>query len=128
MDEKKPDSVTDTRLQVTDYSTPEEQSGYIPEDLLENDGSFEKDQGRVYRVAWTVTGAFVSRGLSAERFHEIIDLGEQGCEVRTWENQSGIVARLVKLTVKDVLQAKFEQYCRELKMEAERRVADSKPK
>ncbi|KAL8826716.1 MAG: hypothetical protein Q9191_003624 [Dirinaria sp. TL-2023a] len=128
MDQKKPDSVSDTKLRVTDYSTPDQQSGYVPEDLLENDGSFHKDQGQVYRVTWTVEGAFLTLGLSAQRFHEIIVLGEQECELRTWECYGGILARVVKFMYKDVLQAHFERYCQELKMEAEKRVADSKPK
>ena len=127
MDAKKPHSVSDTKLRVTDYSTPEEQSDYVSKDLLENDGSFEKDQGRVYRVAWTLEGEYVTKGLRTERYHEIIDLGDQECEVRTWECQGGLLAKVVKSMYKDVLEAKFQQWCQELKTEAERRVADSKP-
>ena len=127
MDAKKPDSVSDTKLRVTDYSTPDEQSDYVSKDLLEDDGSFEKDQGRVYRVAWTLEGDYVTKGLRSERFHEIIDLGDHECEVRTWECQGGLLAKVVKSMYKDVLEAKFQQWCQELKTEAERRVADPKP-
>lgn len=127
MDAKKPDSVSDTKLRVTDYSTPDEQSDYVSKDLLEDDGSFERDQGRVYRVAWTLEGDYVTKGLRSERFHEIIDLGDHECEVRTWECQGGLLAKVVKSMYKDVLEAKFQQWCQELKTEAERRVADPKP-
>lgn len=128
MNDKKPDSVSDAQLRMTEYSTPEDRSAYVPKDLMENDGSFETDQGQVYRAAWTTEGGLVARGLSTERFHEIIALGEQECEVRTWECMGGILARAVKWMYEDVLQAKFEKYCQDLKMEAERRAADSKPK
>lgn len=126
MDPKKPDSVTDTKLRVTDISTPEEPSTYVGKEVLESDGSFERDLGKVYRVSWTTEGGFVARGLRSERFHEVLDLGEEGCEVRTWECQGGMLARVVKSLYKNTLQAKFGEWCQELKTEAERRVADGK--
>ena len=125
MDASKPNSITDTRLRVTDVSTPQEQSGYVSGEILE-DGIFTKDQGRVYRIAWTGEGKFVTRGLKSERWHEVIELGEEECEVRTWECQGGMLARAVKYYYKDVLQQKFEGWCLELKREAEKRVAESK--
>ena len=126
MDAKKPKSFTDTRLRVTDLSTPENPSRYVSAEVLEHDSSFEKNMRRVYRVAWTTEGGFSARGLRSERFHEVIDLGEEGCEVRTWECQGGMLARLVKSLYKDTLQAKFEIWCQELKAEAERQVAEPK--
>ena len=124
MDASKPNSVTDTKLRVTDVSTPREQSGYIPKEILDNDGTFEKDQGKVYRVAWTGEGKFVAMGLKSERWHEIVELGENECEVRTWECQGGFLARAVKFQYKDVLQRKFGEWCQELKREAEQRVRE----
>lgn len=124
MDASKPGSVTDTKLRVTDFSTPLEQSTYVPREISENDGSFERDQGRVYRIAWTGEGKFMARGLKSERWHEIVELGENECQVKTWECQGGMLARAVKYYYKDVLQRKFEEWCQELKMEAERRVGE----
>ncbi len=124
MDASKPNSVTDTKLRVTDMSTPPEQSTYVPKEILENDGSFERHQGRVYRVAWTGEGKFMTRGLKSERWHEIVELGENECRVKTWECQGGMLARAVKYYYKDVLQRKFEEWCQELKTEAERRVRE----
>ena len=124
MDAAKPDSVTDTQLRVTDISTPEKPSTYIPQDVLESDETYSSDLGMVYRIAWTTEGSFVAKGLRTERFHEIIPLqgGEEGCEVRTWECQGGILARAVKYYYKDVLKRKFADWCEDLKGEAERRV------
>ena len=106
---------------MTDFSTPEAQSGYIPADILKGDGTYEADLGKVYRVAWTTEGGFVARGLRSERFHEIIVLGEGQCEVRTWECQGGVLARAVKYYYKDTLKKKFAKWCEDLKREAEKR-------
>ena len=116
MDASKPSKTTPTQLRVTDVSTPEAQSTYISTDVLEHDGSFAADLGKVHRIAWTVEGGFVARGLKTERFHEIIDLGEgKGCEVRTWECQGGVLARAVKYYYKNVLPAKFVEWCADCK-------------
>ena len=123
MNPAKPDSVTDTQLRVTDISTPERPSTYIPRDVLESDEAYSSDLGKVYRIAWTTEGNFVAKGLRTERFHEIIPLQDgNGCEVRTWECQGGILARAVKFYYKDVLKRKFAEWCEDLKGEAERRV------
>jgi uncharacterized protein YndB with AHSA1/START domain len=125
MDSAKPDKVTDTQLRVTDISTPEEPSQYIPQDVLDSEEAYASDLGKVYRIAWTTEGTFVARGLRTERFHEIIPLGDGGeCEVRTWECQGGILARAVKFYYKDVLIRKFGEWCEDLKMEAERRLGE----
>lgn len=122
MDESKPSKVTDTRLRVTDISTPEGPSDYIKQGKQdEEEKTYTLDFSKVYRISWTTEGGFVARGLRSERFHEIIDLGEgNGCEVRTWENQGGVLARAVKFYYKDVLMKKFQGWCEELKIEAER--------
>ena len=125
MDASKPQSVTDTRLRVTDVSRPEAQSGYVPKEVLEGGGTFEGDLARVYRVAWTAEGSFMSKWLKSERWHEIREISERECEVRTWECQGGMLARVVKYMFKDVLQRKFENWCGELKREAERRFSES---
>ena len=127
MDSAKPSKVTDTQLRVTDVSTPKELSGYVPEDVLRGDGTFEGERGRVWRMAWTTEGGFVARGLRTERFHEIIVLGEgEECEVRTWECQGGILARAVKFYYKDVLMGKFGEWLGDLKREAERRAREGR--
>lgn len=124
MDPNKPNKVTPTQLRITDVSTPEDKSGYVSQEVLSEDGSFEANLARVHRIAWTTEGGFVARGLRSERFHEIIALEEgQACEVRTWECQGGILARAVKHYYKDILQTKFADWCADLRVEAERRNA-----
>lgn len=121
MDSSKPSKITDTQLRVTDISTPEKPSDYVfRAKQSAEDTSFTRDLAKVYRISWTTEGGFVSRGLRSERFHEIIDLGEHSCEVRTWECQGGILARAVKFYYKDILMTKFQQWCDELKVEAEK--------
>ena len=121
MNSSKPSKITDIQGRVTDISTPERPSDYVfRENLSAEDTSFTRDLTKVYRISWTAEGGFASRGLKAERFHEIIDLGDDTCEVRTWESQSGLLARAVKYFYKDVLMAKFQQCCDELKAEAEK--------
>ena len=122
MNSKKPKDMTPTQLRVTDISTPQEKSCYLDQATLRNDGSYAADLDNVYRIAWTTEGGFVARGLRSERFHDIISLGNgNGCEVRTWENQGGVLARAVKYYYKDVLKTKFNEWCADLKREAENR-------
>ena len=124
MDAKKPDSVTPTQCRVTDISTPERTSGYVPKEVLEGDGSYEKDQGRVYRISWTTEGGFVARGLKSERISEVIDLGNGKVKYRTWECQGGVLARVVKWKFEKVLGEKFELWSEDLKKEAEKQAAE----
>jgi Polyketide cyclase / dehydrase and lipid transport len=125
MDNAKPGKVTDTQLRVTDISTPEAPSGYIPQDVLDGEEAYSSDLGKIYRIAWTTEGSFVARGLKTERFHEIIPLGDgRECEVRTWECQGGILARAVKFYFKDVLKRKFAEWCEDLKRESERSLGE----
>lgn len=128
MDSSKPSKITDTRLRVTDISTPTEPSNYINRgDTADEEKTYTMDLTKVYRISWTTEGGFVARGLKSERFNEVIDLGEgNGCEVRTWENQGGVLARAVKYYYKDVLMEKFQGWCTELKAEAEKRTMDRK--
>lgn len=128
MDANKPAKVTDTQCRITDISTPEATSRYLSQEMLrEGQGTFEMDLGRVWRISWTTEGSFVARGLRTERFTEIVELGEgKGCEVRTWECQGGILARMVKYYYKSVLERKFEDWCADLKREAERREREAR--
>ncbi len=123
MDSSKPSKTTDTSLRVTDLSTPEKQSDYVLDALLE-DPSFTSDLDRVYRIAWTTEGGFVARGLRSERFHEIIVLGEEECEVRTWECLGGVLARTVKWFYGELLMEKFGVWVGDLKGECERKVRE----
>ncbi|KAG6991130.1 hypothetical protein G7Y79_00056g090110 [Physcia stellaris] len=123
MDSSKPSKVTDIRARVTDVSTPEEPSDYVHQTLADRqdeEKTYTLDLRKVYRISWTTEGGFIARGLKCERFHEIIDLGEEGCEVRTWENQGGLLAYAVNYLYKDLFMRKFPEWCTELKVEAER--------
>ena len=116
LDQKKPDKESPTKLRITDISTPDEQSDYVPRDVLEDPQSgYESNLGKVYRVAWKGEGGYQARGLRTERFHEVIVLGENECEVRTWELMGGLIARTVKWMYGKTLQERFGDWCRELK-------------
>jgi len=120
MDTNKPNKETPTQLRVSDVSTPEEPSTYLEEHGIQDDPSFTADSGKVYRISWKSEGGFVSRGLRTERFHEIIVLGEEECEVRTWEIMGGILAYTVKWMFKETLMKWFGVWCEDLKKEAEK--------
>lgn len=120
MDSSKPNKEQPTQLLVTDVSTPEKPSSYIPQDILANDGTYVEDLRSVYRISWKSEGGFVSRGLQTERFHEIIITGDDSCEVRTWEIMGGLLARTVKWFYAKTLMDKFELWCQELKKHSER--------
>lgn len=119
MDSNKPTKATDTSLIITDISTPAHPSSYIPISVLESDQTYTADLSTVYRISWRVEGSFVSRGLRTERFHEVITLGENECEVRTWENQGGLLARTVRWLYKQTLDEKFLLWCTDLKKHCE---------
>ena len=122
MDPSKPNNKTDTQLRVTDISTPATPSSYLSEDNLEQDGSFEPDLSKVWRIAWTTCGSFVARGLRTERFSEVIELeGGERCLYRTWECQGGVLARTVKWLYEKKLGERFDDWCRDLKKECEKR-------
>lgn len=58
--------------------------------------------------------------LVSERFSEVIDFGNLTSGYRSWENQGGPYASVVKETFQATLQMKFEDTARELKGESER--------
>jgi hypothetical protein len=91
MNSSKPQSENAAQLQVSDLSTPTSPSTYVPAEMLVSDGSYTADLSKIYRISWKDQGGLMSKGLKAERFHEVIALGENECEVRTWENQSGVL-------------------------------------
>jgi len=122
MDSSKPNQVTDVQLRVTDTSTPQQLSDYIPQNILQEDGSFTADLTKVYRISWKSEGSFISRGLKTERFHEIVAVGDNECEVRTWENQGGLLAHTVKWLYKSTLMKKFQEWCDDLKKISESKV------
>ena len=126
MSPSSPKKLTDTPLRVTDVSTPERQSEYIPEEVRREDGSYTEDLGAVYRVSWKGDGGFFARGLQTERFTEVIVRSEGECEVRTWEVMGGVLARTVKWMYKDTLSKRFEEWCADLKSEGEKRARDGR--
>jgi hypothetical protein len=125
MDPSKPHKETPTYLRVTDISTPESPSSYIPQDVLDHDASYTSDLSMVYRISWKGDGGFFSRGLRTERFHEVIIIGEKECEVRTWESMGGPLARTVKWMYKGTLEKRFREWCEDLKTFAERKAQAS---
>ncbi|KIW03770.1 uncharacterized protein PV09_05074 [Verruconis gallopava] len=118
MDTSKPSKDTPTQLRITDLSTPEApKSDYLGE--LLQDPTFTSDLSKVYRIAWKGEGSFLAIGLQTERFHEVIVLNENECEVRTWEVMSGPVAYTVKWMFKKNLEEKFKLWVSDLKKRAE---------
>lgn len=115
MDPAHPTSVNDAMLVVSDMSTPNAQSDYVPKEVLDSENWFTPDLSSVYRISWKSGGGLISYGLQAERFHEVIERGEGACEVRTWECQSGPLAYVVKAMLKKKLDARFGDWCRDLK-------------
>ena len=124
MNPAKPDKTNPTKLRVNDISTPEKQSDYVPEELLQ-DGSFTSDLNKIYRISWTSEGGFP--GLITERFHEIIITSGESCECRTWEVMGGMLARTVKWMFDKTLQDRFADWCRDLKGQAEKVYQESGP-
>jgi hypothetical protein len=119
MDVKKPNKVQPTQLVVTDISTPQQPSDYIPADTLSSDPSYTSDLKTLYRISWKSEGGFVSRGLRTERFHEIIVKGKDECQVRTWEVMGGPLASMVKWLYQTTLRKFFIEWCEELKKTSE---------
>ena len=124
MDSNKPTKETPTQLKVNDVSTPQNPSEYISAEALKDPG-YTADLSKVYRISWSCEGGFVSRGLKTERFHEIIVLGENECEVRTWENQGGMLASTVRWFYKKTLDEKFKLWCDDLKKYSEQKASET---
>lgn len=120
MDAAKPQSTTATELMVSDISTPEQPTNYISGELLSEEHGFTSDPSKIYRVSWKSEGGFVSMGLRTERFHEVIPLGENECEVRTWEVMGGPLAYTVKWLFSKTLSQKFLLWCNDLKKQSEK--------
>lgn len=120
MDSSKPNKVNDTALQVSDISTPDHPSSYIPSATLEQDETYTSDLSKIYRIAWKSAPGLITLGVRTERFHEIIVLGENECEVRTWENMAGPLAYVVKWMYQKTLDAKFQDWCDDLKKYCEK--------
>ena len=94
-------------------------NSYIDQKTLEEDPGYFSDLSKLYRISWTTEGLFVKLGVRSERFHEILVLGENECEVRTWECQAGMAARAVKWMFKDTLARGFQSWCDGLKKQSE---------
>jgi hypothetical protein len=120
MDTNKPNKEIPTQLRVIDVSTPEEPSKYLEEHGMQDDPSFTADLGKVYRISWKTEGGFLWRGLRTERFHEIVVLGAEECEVRTWELMGGILAHTVKWIYQEALKKWYGVWCEQLKKESEK--------
>ncbi|KAF2663613.1 hypothetical protein BT63DRAFT_429899 [Microthyrium microscopicum] len=122
MDSSKPNSPFEVHLIVSDISTPESPSDYVPIETLQNDGTFTSDLSTVYRIAWKRRPGsdWMGNMLSCERFHEVIVTGEQECLIRTWENQGAALAYMVKWTMNRKLQGLFQGWCDDLKNESEK--------
>lgn len=114
MDASKPNSVTNSNLVVTTLEQPS---------LAPTTTSGQGHQEQVYRVAWAIDNpssgfagvALPGWVLRSERVHEIRDLGEGGCEIKTWECMAGSGAYLVKRLHGQRLQKGFENWVLELK-------------
>ncbi|KAI8938346.1 hypothetical protein NX059_005997 [Plenodomus lindquistii] len=119
MNADKPNDVTHTPLKVVDISTPSSPTSYLTPEQLE-DPSFTSDLSKVYRVSWTGNGGTYALGMKLERFHEVIVMGENECEVRTWEIMSGVLSRVVKLLYEDTLKDKVGVWCEDLKKYCEK--------
>jgi hypothetical protein len=126
MDSARPGKRHATQLRVTDVSTPTLPSYYVPCHALDADPSYTTFLNCVYRICWASEGGLVSRGLKTERFHEVIVIDDRSCEVRTWENHGGLLARTVKWMYQDTLRAKFQEWCDDLKKYAEEKYSESK--
>lgn len=123
MDANKPDNITITKLKVADISTPDAPSSYLSPELLE-DPTFTADLSKVYRVSWTDNGGMYGFAPKLERFHEVIVLNENECEVRSWEIMTGMTARMVKLLMAETLKEKFTLWCEDLKKYCEKKSAE----
>ncbi|GAB7364686.1 hypothetical protein MBLNU230_g5487t1 [Neophaeotheca triangularis] len=122
MKPSKPDAYTPTTLRVSSIMTPDrsDPGDYVTRETVDADSTY--DARASYRISWRERGdEMMSRGLQAERFHEIIPTGEESCEVRTWECQSGVLAHAVKWMYGKFLEGRLQLWVMDLKKEAERR-------
>jgi hypothetical protein len=120
MNADKPDQKNRSQLKVSDMCTPSALTSYLSPDLLE-DPTFTADLSKVYRVSWTGNGGMYGLAPKLERFHEVIVISEEECEVRSWELMSGMLSRVVKLVYEDTLKAKVALWCEDLKRYCEKK-------
>ncbi|EOA88669.1 hypothetical protein ACJQWK_01622 [Exserohilum turcicum] len=123
MDANKPTSINRTQLKVVDVSTPDAPTSYLSPELLA-DATFTADASKVYRVSWVGNGGMYGFAPKLERFHEVIVLSENECEVRTWEIMAGMTARLVKMLMEETLKEKVALWCQDLKKYCEKKSAE----
>ena len=74
----------------------------------------------MYRAVWGDVNPATRGQLFTERFSEVVDFGNSTSGYRTWENQGGPYASVVKEMYGAVLQQRFEDTARDLKRESER--------
>ena len=116
---------TPTHLTISDLSTPLEPSSYIAPMTLEASPVYTADLSKLYRVAWKSDKAdLFAKGLNTERFHEVIVIGQEQCEVRTWEVMGRLLAHTVKWLYRKTLERKFDEWCAELKAFSEKQWAE----
>ena len=120
LDPTQPRNTTPSLEEVRDISTPRRPSNYVPQDLLETDGSFWSNLSQVYRAVWGDANPATAGQLVTERFSEVIDFGNQTSGYRTWENQGGPMASAIKEALQATLQQRFEDSARDLKKESEK--------
>ncbi|USP80711.1 uncharacterized protein yc1106_07985 [Curvularia clavata] len=124
MDASKPNDIHRTPLKVMDISTPAAPSSYVSPELLE-DPSFTADLSKVYRVAWKGNGGMMGLAPTCERFHEVIVISDNECEVRSWELMSGVTAKIVKAMYENTLKEKVALWCTDLKRYCEQKHAQA---
>ena len=74
----------------------------------------------MYRAVWGDANPATRGQLVTERFSEVVDFGDSTSGYRTWENQGGPFASVVKEMYQVTLQQRFEDTARDLKRESER--------
>lgn len=74
----------------------------------------------MYRAVWGDANPATAGQLVTERFSEVVDFGNGTSGYRTWENQGGPYASVVKEMYQVMLQQRFEDTARDLKRESER--------
>ena len=125
LDPAAPQNTTPSFEKVFDISTPQAPSSYVPPALLK-DGSFYPNLKKVYRASWGDANPATAGGLLvSERFSEVIEIGKKKSVYHTWENFGGPVAASVQ-QIQATLQARFEDYARDLKVYSERLFKETK--
>ena len=125
LDPAAPQNTTQSFEKVFDISKPQSPSSYVPPALLK-DCSFYPNLNKVYRASWGDNNPATAGGLLvSERFSEVVELGKRKSVYHTWENFGGPVAASVQ-QIQATLQARFEDYARDLKGYSERLFKEKK--